>query len=218
MERNISQVPLILILSLLVLVSGCGTSKTGSSKQTTSTTASSQTQNQDQSANASTDQATAGQSVNDISGNGVGAMSMNVTWADAKTDVISATDSKMDGIMDGHFHLTLQLPQPILIESIFIRYSEFGKELRWDWIYNNHLTPAGYNLGIFEKGTQILPAPDTGLKKSGSVDLDLFAAGLNNAKGKDTFTFDPGSHFEVEFNYTTQAGEKKKWNTEVISQ
>ncbi|WP_425805362.1 hypothetical protein ACHOLT_01730 [Desulfitobacterium sp. Sab5] len=218
MKRSISKVLFILILSLLVVISGCGTSKTNSSKQTTSTTASSQTQNQDQSANAPANQATSGQSVNNTYGNEMGAMSINVTWVDAKTDMLSPTDSKTDGIMDGHFHLTLQLPQPILIESIFIRYSEFGKELRWDWIYNNHLTPAGYNLGVYEKGTQVLPAPDTGLKKSGSVDWDLFAAGLNNAKDKDTFTFDPGSHFEVEFNYTTQAGERKKWNAEVISQ
>lgn len=217
MKKNISQVFLIAILSLLVLVTGCGSSKSSSSKQT-STTSPSQAQDQAQSANQSTNQAAAGQPVTDAAGNGIGAISMNFTWADAKTDVLSPTDSKMDGIMDGHFHLTLQLPQPILMESIFIRYSEFGKELRWDWIYNNHLTPAGYNLGVFEKGTQILPASDTGLKKSGSVDLDLFAAGLNNAKGKDTFSFDPGSHFEVEFNYTTQAGEHKKWNAEVISQ
>lgn len=143
---------------------------------------------------------------------------MNITWVDAKSDVLSPIDSKTDGVMDGHFHFTLQLPQPILLESIFIRYSEFGKELRWDWIYNNHLTPAGYNLGVYEKGNLIAPGPDLGLKKSGTVDFDLFAAGLNNAKGKDTFSFDPGNHFEVEFNYITQAGEHKKWNAELISQ
>lgn len=218
MKRNVSQIFFIVILSSLLFAGGCGTSKTSSSKQTTSPAASSQTQNQTQSASASTNQAASGQSSAVPSGNGIGAMSINVTWVDAKSDVLSPIDSKADGVMDGHFHFALQLPQPILLESIFIRYSEFGKELRWDWIYNNHLTPAGYNLGVYEKGNLLAPGPDIGIKKSGTVDLDVFAAGLNNAKGKDTFAFDPGNHFEVEFNYITQAGEHKKWNAELISQ
>lgn len=85
---------------------------------------------------------------------------------DAKSDVLNPIDDNLDGIMDGHFHLALQLPQPVMLESIFIRYSEFGKELRWDGIYNNHLTPAGYNLSVFENGILVPPGPDTGIKKS----------------------------------------------------
>lgn len=143
--------------------------------------------------------------------------SMSASWIDAKSDVMSFSDANPDGIMDGHFHLTLQLPQPIVLESIFIRYSEFGKELRWDGVYNTHLTPAGYNLAVYENGSLIPPGPDTGIKKSGQVDLDLFAAGLNNAKGRDTFSFNPGDDFQIELNYTTQSGEPKRWSTNISS-
>lgn len=219
MRHNFPRLFFIAILSSIVVLSGCGSSKTTPSNQpTTSGNSSAQTQNQTQAAASSTTQATGQPSTPVASATASVPENMNVSWVDAKSDVLSPGDNNLDGIMDGHFHLTLQLPQPVLLESIFIRYSEFGKELRWDWIYNNHLMPAGYNLAIYEKGSLVPPGPDTGIKKSGQVDLDLFAAGLNNAKGRDTFSFDPGSNYQIELNYTTQTGEHKKWSTNITSQ
>lgn len=213
MKRSFPLFILAVLVSSMLLVSGCGTSKasstgsTTSSKQTATSNASDQPQSSARTAAVPMDSSTKS-----------GPESMSVSWVDAKSDILSPSDGQLDGITDGHFQLTMQLPQPVLIESIFIRYSEFGKELRWDWIYNNHLTPAGYNLGVYEKGNLVSPAADTGLKRSGQVVFELFAAGLNNANGKDTLSFDSGSNFQVEVNYTSQAGERKQWSTSLKSQ
>lgn len=204
----------ILSLSLMIILTGCGSSKktstTGSTPQTTAaadSVTSAPAQNQ-----LSSDPAQAKPSVS-----ASGSERMSVSWVDAKSDVLSPSDDKPDGLMDGHFHLSLQLPNPVSLESIFIRYSGFEKELRWDGIYNSNLIPAGYHLGVYENGTLILPAPDTGLKRSGQVDLELFAAGLNNAKGRDTLSFDPGEKFQIEINYAEQTGERKRLNAELTT-
>ncbi|HVJ48256.1 hypothetical protein [Desulfitobacterium sp.] len=222
MKRTLFRLTLMTILSSLIFLSGCGASKTSStssSKQTTSANSATQTQNQSPAAATPSTKQAADQSSTPVGpATALFPESMNGSWVDAKSDVLSPIDGNLDGVMDGHFHLTLQLPQPVSLESIFIRYSEFGKELRWDWIYNNHLTPAGYNLGVYEQGNLIPLGPDTGIKRSGQVELDLFVAGLNNAKGRDTFSFNPGSNFQIELNYTTQAGELKKWSANITSQ
>lgn len=214
MRHTFSRLLFILSLSLMIILTGCGSSKktstTGSDPQTTAaadSVTSAPAQNQPSSGPA--------QAKPSVSASG--SERMSVSWVDAKSDVLSPSDGKPDGIMDGHFHLSLQLPNPVSLESIFIRYSGFEKELRWDGIYNSNLTPAGYPLGVYENGTLIPPAPDTGLKRSGQVDLELFAAGLNNAKGRDTFSFDPGEKFQIEINYTEQTGERKRLNAELTT-
>lgn len=231
MKRYMFSPILIVTLSSLIFLSGCGstpTSSSASSKQTQAASSSVQGQTSAASGQSSSSgQGTAqgsGQSLASGTGSAVSpAMqspeTLSASWTDAKSDVISPLDvTKPDSIPDGHFHLALQFPQPVELQSIFIRYSEFGKELRWDWIYDNHLTPAGYSLGVFEKGTLLPSGPDTGLKRSGQVDLDLFAAGLNNAKGRDTFSFEPGENFQIELNYISQTGERKMWSTKLTSQ
>lgn len=213
----------ITLLSTLLILSGCGSSKTSSTTSTTGAnptreqTATAQTDsNQPNADPLSTDQATTDKASELVEFKG--ADTVVASWVDAKSDVLGPSEAKSDGIMDGHFHLALQLPQPVLLESIFIRYSEYGKELRWDGMFNNRLTPAGYNLSVYEKGALIPPVPDKGLIKSGQVDLDLFAAGLDNARGRDTFSFKPADHFEIEVNYITQTGEHKKWSTKITAQ
>lgn len=195
----------------IVFLSGCGAARSANSSAQTQDPTSIDTS----SITPETDQPSTSTLVNPATFSA--SESMSASWIDAKSDLMSPSDANLDGIMDGHFHLTLQLPQPIVLESIFIRYSEFGKELRWDGVYNTHLTPAGYTLAVYENGSLIPPGPDTGIKKSGQVDLDLFAAGLNNAKGRDTFSFDPGSHFQIELNYTTQTGELMRWSSNLTS-
>lgn len=210
MRRDVFKLVFMALLSISVLLSGCGSSKTnsaGSSGQSSSANSTTDVSSQDANPSSSPADATTGSF----------AEQMSITWVDNQSDIVAPTAAKPDGVQDGHFHLSLQLPKPVLIESVFIRYSEFGKEFRWDWIYNNHLTPAGYYLAVYEQGTLIPAAPDTGIKKSGNIEWDLFAAGLNNAKGRDTLSFDSGSHFTIEVNYTTQTGERKRWSSKVSS-
>ncbi|MEA4900879.1 hypothetical protein [Desulfitobacterium sp.] len=213
MKHRFLNLLLITILATMVFLSGCGSSKTTSKATSkTSTEQPNQEQMTTEKTTMSPDSSTQGQKDPFLTSENISA-----SWVDAQSDVMSPSDTTPDGIMDGHFHLTMQLPQPVMLESIFIRYSEFGKELRWDWIFNNHLTPAGYNLSIYEKGSLLPLGPDTGVKRSGQVDLDLFAAGLNNAKGKDTFSFESGEKYQIELNYTKQTGEKKTWSTKLIA-
>lgn len=218
MKHRFLNLLLITILATMVFLSGCGSSKT-TSKATSKTSTEQPTSEQmtTEKTTMSPDSSTQGKNQTSLDPSLI-SENISSSWVDAQSDVMSPSDTTLDGIMDGHFHLTMQLPQPVMLESIFIRYSEFGKELRWDWIFNNQLTPAGYNLSVYEKGSLLPLGPDTGVKKSGQVDLDLFAAGLNNAKGKDTFSFESGEKYQIELNYTTQTGEKKTWSTNIKSQ
>lgn len=179
----------IIIISTLLIVSGCGTN--GLPTQTSQTAQSNQMTSQSQPLQIANSTATA---------------ILNFAWVDLNSDMVSPTAYKPDGTHDGHFHITMNFAQPVMLKSIFLRYSGFGKNLQWDWVYDSHLHGVGYMLGVYDNGTLLKPGTDIGVKESGTVDLDLFASPLNNANDRDTYSFANGDQFNIEVNYVNQKG------------
>ena len=109
-------VHMIIVFTLL----GCGTAKPQSTTPTN-------TQNQPPQAQTSTSQ------VQLASTNPTKLTTVLFRWIGVDVDNLSPNDLKLDGNLDGHFHITVPVNQPSAIKSIWIRYSEFGKSLKWGW-------------------------------------------------------------------------------------
>ena len=136
---------------------------------------------------------------------------VSVNWIGVDQDKLSPNDLKLDGKTDGHFHITVPFTQPAAVKSIWIRYSEFGKSLKWGWIYNNNLPITGYKMAVFDGlGQPILPQGDNGYRVEGLSDFDLYISELNNESGRDTLKFEKGKSFSFEIDYVTQNNEPKQ--------
>ena len=193
-------VPIIIVLTLL----GCGTTKPQS---TTSTNAQTQpTQSQ-----ASTSQ------VQVASTDPTQLTAVSFSWIGVDQDKLSPNNLKPDGKPDGHFHITVPFSQPSAVESIWIRYSEFGKSYKWGWIYNKNLSIAGYMIAVFDGlGKPILSQADNGYQVSGLADFDLYISELDNESGRDTLKFGKGETFKLEIDYLTQNNDAKEFDSSVI--
>ncbi|KGK91369.1 hypothetical protein DP73_03630 [Desulfosporosinus sp. HMP52] len=126
-------------------------------------------------------------------------------WIGVDQDVLSPNEVKVDTKPDGHFHITVPFGTQAGVKSIWIRYSEFGKSLKWGWIYNKNLSINGYLLAVLDNsGKVILPQADNGFTVEGVADFDLYLSELESESGRDTFKFMKGQRFELEINYVTQ--------------
>jgi hypothetical protein len=170
----------IISLVFLLSISGCGangtaakTQSAGTSKTTAPTpkTQSTQTPKTKASTLASNQQPLTAISSDSI---------LKFSWVDLKSDKVSPIAYKADGIPDGHFRVTMGFIQNIMIKSVFLRYSGYGKNIKWGWVYNNQLDGVGYILGVYEKGKLIKPGSDIGIKQTGTVVFDLYASPIDN--------------------------------------
>lgn len=137
-------------------------------------------------------------------------------WLGLDKDQLSPNELKPDGKQDGHFHITIPFSQPSAVKSIWIRYSEFGKSLKWGWIYNINLPQAGYRMAVFDsQGKLIPPQADNGYSVNGLTDFDLYLSELNGENGQDTFKFEKGQTFNLEIDYVTQDNQEKEFDSSV---
>lgn len=104
---------------------------------------------------------------------------------------------KPDGVPDGHFRVTLDLSEPIVISNISLTNSEFGKKVKWDWSpYGS--SPLNYIMSIYDN-----EQTEPGLKEhkiSGLHTLDIYVKGL------EEFSFD-GKEFSLDILYLTKESE-----------
>lgn len=137
-------------------------------------------------------------------------------WIGVDQDVLSPNEVKVDTKPDGHFHITVPFGTQAGVKSIWIRYGEFGKSLKWGWIYNKNLPINGYLLAVLDNsGKVILPQADNGFTVEGVADFDLYLSELENESGRDTFKFVKGQRFELEINYVTQNNVEKQVKSSV---
>jgi hypothetical protein len=192
-------VQMIIVFTLL----GCGTARPQGTTSTNTQTPTSQSQ-------AATSQVQAAPT------NPIQLTTVSFAWVGVDTDKLSPNDLKIDGKPDGHFHITAPFSQPSAVKSIWIRYSEFGKSLKWGWIYNKNLPITGYMMAVSDdKGKPILTQGDNGYRVDGLTDFDLFISELNNENGRDTFKFEKGQTFNLEIDYGTQNNEEKRFDCSV---
>lgn len=141
---------------------------------------------------------------------------LSAEWIGADQDVISPTEMTPDQKPDGHIHITLPFTQPAAIKSIWIRYSEFGKSLKWGWIYNNNLPTNGYFLAVLDNsGKAVLQQSDNGYRVEGLTDLDLYFSELENQNNRDTLKFQADQTFSIEVDYVTQDNVVGQYNSSV---
>jgi len=191
-------VQIIIVFTLL----GCSTAKTQSATSTNTKTQPAQSQ-------ASTPQ------VPTASTNPIQLTNASFVWVGVDKDQLSPNDLKLDGKPDGHFHVTVPFNQPSAVKSIWIRYSEFGKSLKWGWIYNKNLPIVGYQMAVFDDlGKPILPQGDNGYKVTGLSDFDLYISELNSENGRDTIKFE-NQTFKLEIDYVTQKNEPGRFDQSV---
>ncbi|SDI01914.1 hypothetical protein [Desulfosporosinus hippei] len=137
-------------------------------------------------------------------------------WIGVDQDVLSPNEVKVDTKPDGHFHITVPFGTQAGVKSIWIRYSEFGKSLKWGWIYNKNLPINGYLLAVLDNsGKVILPQADNGFTVEGVADFDLYLSELESESGRDTFKFMKGQRLELEINYVTQNNVEKQVKSSV---
>jgi len=141
--------------------------------------------------------------------------SVSFTWIGLDQDKLSPNDLKPDGKLDGHFHITVPFTQSSAVKSIWIRYTEFGRSLKWGWIYNKSLPISGYKMAVFDDlGKPILPQGDNGYKVNGLTDFDLYISELNNENGRDTIKFE-NQTFKLEIDYVTQNNEVRRFDQSI---
>ena len=197
---KLAQILVSLIVAFTLL--GCGTTKSKSTTSTNTPTQPSQSQ-------ASTSQQTASTNPTQLT-------NVLFKWVGVDMDKLSPNDLKLDGKPDGHFHITAPFSQPSVVKSIYIRYSEFGKSLKWGWIYNKNIPITGYKIAVFDNMNKpILPQDDNGYRVNGLTDFDLYISELNNENGRDTFKFEKESTFNLEIDYVTQNNQEKQFNCSV---
>ncbi|MCO1600944.1 hypothetical protein [Desulfosporosinus nitroreducens] len=139
---------------------------------------------------------------------------VSVSWIGVDQDVLGPNDLTLDTKPDGHFHVTLPFGQPSAVKSIWIRYSEFGKSLKWGWIYNKNLPLNGYALAVLDNsGKAVLPQSDNGYRVDGLTDFDLYLSELENQNGRDTLKFEEGQTFNLEIDYVTQNNVEQQFNS-----
>lgn len=200
-------VPIIAVFFLI----GCGTAKPQPKSQTKPQ---SQSQAQAQSNASQTNTSTSQSSTTTTISTQLTGLSFK--WIGKNKDMLSPTTLKPDGKPDGHFHISVPFGQPAALKSIWIRYSEFGKSLKWGWIYDKNLPLVGYMMAVCDsKGKLILPQGDIGYPVNGQTDFDLYISELNNQNGRDTITFGKNQTFNLEIDYVTQTNEDKVFTSSV---
>ncbi|AET70485.1 hypothetical protein Desor_5094 [Desulfosporosinus orientis DSM 765] len=188
----------ILLIFLVFYLSGCGTSANSKNSQTPQTA---QDQTEASSNPSSQPPLEPAQPA-----------AADCRWIGVDQDIVSPNEIKADGKQDGHFHLTLSVNQSVALKSIMIRYSEFGKSLKWTWIYNQNLPIQGYVMGLVdESGKAILPQGDNGYIVNGLTDFDLYLSELENENGRDTLKFAANQTFDLQINYVTEKNEEKEF-------
>lgn len=191
-------------IMLVLVLAGCGVFKSQNPTTTNSpTTQSSSTQSED--ALGQTPTASVDPTLSRV---------VSFSWIGLDQDVLSPKEIKQDGKADGHFHITVPFTQPAAIKSIWIRYSEFGKSLKWGWLYNINLPANGYSIAVLDNsGKVILPQGDTGYRVDGLIDFDLYLSELENENGRDTLKFAKGQTFELEIDYVTKTNDEKQYTS-----
>jgi len=117
----------------------------------------------------------------------------NVLDVKPNVDKTSWTTSyKPDGILDGHFRITLVLNEPLAISNIYLTNSEFGRDVKWTWYpgYAPGIVNYGKIMAIYDNGELI--SGMQGYKISGRHTLDIYA------KGFKEFSFDKEKEFTLE--------------------
>ncbi|WP_407314458.1 hypothetical protein [Desulfosporosinus sp. SB140] len=182
----------------------------GCSKVNPKSTASTNTSTQAPQTQASSTQAQAG-SINPTQ-----LTTATLQWLGLDKDQLSPNELKADGKPDGHFHLTVPFSQPSAVKSIWIRYSEFGKSLKWGWVYNKNLPRTGYMMAVFDsQGKLVVSQAENGYRADGLTDFDLYISELNNENGLDTFKFEKDQTFSLEIDYVTQNNDQKEFDCSV---
>lgn len=133
-------------------------------------------------------------------------------WGDLQSDKVGPQGLAADGKPDGRFHVTMDFPEAVKIKYIIMRYTEFNRDIQWEWVYSTGLPTTGAPLAVFQNNTQVVQGTDTGLACTGAVDLDLYVPELNNEKNLGTFKFAKGQKLSVQINYVTQSGEEKEFD------
>lgn len=95
-----------------------------------------------------------------------------------------------DGMNDGHFQLTLNLPQPAVVTRISLyKSNEIGDMAVQPYIWDTDQGTSWSYLGVFHNGTLINNDPALS-RLSGRVKLDLY--------GRDMGVFTEGTYFGVQ--------------------
>lgn len=138
-------------------------------------------------------------------------------WLGIDNDTLSPTELKADEKGDGHFHVVIPFTQPSAIKSMYLRYEEMGKSLKWSWLYNRNLPATGYIMAVFDnKGDALLPQASNGHPvQEGLMEFDLFISELTNENNRDTFKFEGGQTFTLEINYITKDNQEKQFKTSI---
>lgn len=107
-------------------------------------------------------------------------------WIGFDADMVG-DGGEPDGIKDGHFQITLNLPQPMVVTRMSLyRSNEVGDEAVQPYIWDTDPSTSWGFLGMFYNGSLINNHPELS-KFSGQVQLDLYC--------KDTGAFMQGNYF-----------------------
>jgi len=110
-------------------------------------------------------------------------------WVGFDADMVGDS-GEPDGIKDGHFQLTLNLPESMVITRMSLyRSNETGDKAVQPYIWDTDPSTSWGFLGMFYNGKLINNQPELS-RSSGQVQLDLYC--------KDTGEFTQGNYFAVQ--------------------
>jgi hypothetical protein len=107
-------------------------------------------------------------------------------WVGFDSDMVG-DGGEPDGIEDGHFQITLNLPEPMVITRMSLyRSNEAGDEAVQPYIWDTDSSTSWGFLGMFYNGSLINNQPELS-RFSGQVQLDIYC--------KDIGVFVQGNYF-----------------------